>query len=152
MQDLKDTSTKSKEFRVRTGEEAASKIKTLMDAHYKQNPPKENISDTSKGSFMIKRSDGRFYMAGSEVLGSAEIKAKLGETGHQRRAKKKNLPIPDPGIARAGGRVARRILDPKTVNSNSFPVSISTDEYDGISGMFEKANVDQLQSVLKPHM
>jgi hypothetical protein len=152
MHDLRDTSTKSKEFRVRKSTEPSPKIKSLIDADYEKNPRKENMVDTSKASFMIKAPDGRFYMAGSEAIGSHERKAQLSEIGDARRARKKNLPEPDPDLRRAGGRIVKRILDPKIENPNLSPVSVSTDEYDGIAGMFDTANIDKLQSVLKPHM
>lgn len=151
MKALRDTSTQSKEFRVRKVEGIATSIKSLMDTHYKKNSRKENTSET-KGSFMIKRSDGRFYMAGPEVLGSHEIKAKVGQTGDQRRALEKELSDPHPDIARAGGRIARRILDPKKVTPTSSPVSVNTDEYDGVTGMLDQDTVKNLHSILKPHM
>jgi len=129
-----------------------SKIQALINAHYEKNPSTEPVVDTSKASFMIKGPDQRFYMAGPEVIGSQERKAHLSPHGDLRRAKKKGLPDPYPDIQKASGRITRRILDPKKVTPTLSPVSVNTDEYNGITGMLDKANIDQLQSVLKSHM
>jgi hypothetical protein len=72
VKELLDSSTsgESGELRVRRGEKVSSAIKKSMDDYYQNNPSREMQFHPKESSFMVKRNDGRFYMAGPEILGS----------------------------------------------------------------------------------
>jgi hypothetical protein len=155
VKDLLDTSTshESEELRVRKGEHVSSAIKKAMDDHYQNNPTKEAGFHPKESSFMVKRNDGRYYMAGPEVLGStSERKIRLSETGHQRRSRKAGGENPHPNLRRVTARKATRILDPLKGNPKLSPVSISGDEYGSVSHSMDSDTLAQLNSILKPHL
>jgi hypothetical protein len=155
IKDLLDTSTshESEELRVRRGEQVSSAIKNEMDDYYQNNPTKEAAFHPKESSFMVKRNDGRFYMAGPEVLGStSERKVRLGETGHQRRSRKAGGPNPHPNLRRVTARKATRILDPLKGNPELSPVSISADEYGSTGSKMDQDTLDRLNTILKPHL
>lgn len=155
VKELFDTSTsgESGELRVRTGEKVSSTIKKAMDDYYQNNPSRETQFHPRESSFMVKRNDGRFYMAGPEILGStSERKIRLGETGHQRRSRQSGKPNPHPQLRRVTARRAVRILDPLKGNPKVSPVSVSSDEYGNIKNMVDSDTLTQLDSILKSHL
>jgi len=155
IKDLLDTSTshESEELRVRRGEQVSSAVKKEMDDYYQNNPTKEAAFHPKESSFMVKRNDGRFYMAGPEVLGStSERKVRLGETGHQRRSRKAGGPNPHPNLRRVTARRATRILDPLKGNPELSPVSISADEYGSTGSKMDQDTLGRLNTILKPHL
>ena len=155
IKDLLDTSTshESEELRVRRGEQVSSAIKNEIDDYYQNNPTKEAAFHPKESSFMVKRNDGRFYMAGPEVLGlTSERKVRLSPTGHQRRSKKAGRPDPHPHLRRVTARRATRILDPLKGNPELSPVSISGDEYGSTGNMLDQDTLGRLNTILKPHL
>lgn len=146
-----DTSTESGETRIRRQGGKTSALKKAIEDHYKKNPQR-NVERPKEGSYMIKRSDGRFYMAGPEVLSpTTERKIRLSETGHQRRARKANQPNPHPELRRVTARQAMRILDPKKQKPNLTPISLSNDEYSSTRSLFTDDHGSSLDQLLKPH-
>lgn len=146
-----DTSTESGETRVRRQRGIASSVRQAIEDYYKTNKS-ENVKKPKDGSFMVKRSDGRFYMAGPEVLSAtAERKVRLSETGHQRRARKTNQPNPHPELRRVTARQAMKILDPKKQTPDLTPVSLKNDEYASARSLFGEEHGLSLDKLLKPH-
>lgn len=153
LKDSMDTSGESKESRVDVTKRLSGTVKKFIDDFYTQNPEHEASNKPKKGSFMIKRSDGRFYFAGSEVLGDlAERKVRLSETGHQRRARKSGKENPHPNFKRISARKAFRVLDPVTKNTTISPFSISKDEYDTVKQLMGADQHKFYDDLIKPHL